>query len=374
MVRSWVLLAWLAGIGVAVAQPCGAQAKPKLAVTGDIRFRLEDDWDSRTPAGALRPDRARARIRARLAAALDLGDGFKAMARVRTAADGSQQNANVTFADFSGNNVDRLNVIADRYSVAWQRKLGGVEVGRMPFPFFTQNEYFWDGDIDPLGAVGNLAVSLGGSAKLKLNMGAFRLPVGHALFSGALYAGQAVFTLPGMTFATGLFRFDADLREPDRLLLLDGNGGRGYAVLAINGQYVVRRARLPPLTMGVDFYRNLQGYGAAADAVSRSNDDQRTGYVFSAAWGDTAAARHFQVGYRYFHIEKLAVDSSYSHDDVARLGTPAQADLTDLKGSDVFANYAVTKRLTLGMRTMFTHRITNVEDDRRTRFDLVYSF
>jgi hypothetical protein len=209
--------------------------------------------------------------------------------------------------------------------------------------------------------------------KLKFNAGAFKLPVSLARYSGALYAGQAVFTAPRVTFAAGLFRFDADLRDPDRFMLLDDNGSRDYAVLAINSQYVVR-AGGRPLTVGGDFYRNLKGYGSAPDAVGGSNDGQRTGYVLSAAWGDLRSPRHFQLGYRYFRMEMLAVDSSYSHDDVARLGTPAQADLTDLKGSDVFANYVVTKRLTLGVRAMFTHRITNAEGNRRARFDLVYNF
>jgi len=52
---------------------------PKLDIQGEARLRLEEDWDSRTPAGAKRPDRARATIRMRLAGTLDLGDGFRLM-------------------------------------------------------------------------------------------------------------------------------------------------------------------------------------------------------------------------------------------------------------------------------------------------------
>jgi hypothetical protein len=83
---------------------------------------------------------------------------------------------------------------------------------------------------------------------------------------------------------------------------------------------------------------------------------------------------HFQLGYRYFHMERLAVNASYAHDDLARFGTAAQAALTDLKGHDLYANVAITKELTIGVRAMAVERITNIEDGKRARLDLVYKF
>ena len=73
-------------------------------------------------------------------------------------------------------------------------------------------------------------------------------------------------------------------------------------------------------------------------------------------------------------MEKLAVDASYAHDDLARLGTASQAALTDLRGHDLYANYAVTGHLTAGVRTIFSHRLSNAEDDDRARFDVSYAF
>jgi hypothetical protein len=353
--------------------PAMTRAAPKIDLQGDLRLRLEDDWNGQTAAGVTRPDRVRTRVRARLAATVDLGGGLRLLGRVRTAAPNSQQGANVTFADFDHNPTEHLRIFADRYSLAWQGKRGGFEAGRMVFPFFTQNEYFWDADIDPLGGAANISIPLGGKARVRLNGGAFALPSGLTHYSGHLYAGQAVVTAGRSTLAGGFFRFDADPADPDRLVQLDNDGARDYSVLAFNGQYRATAAG-KPLTLGADLYRNLQTYRSAIDPISQAYRNQRTGYVLSAAWGDTAASRHVQIGYRHFHMEKLAVDASYSHDDAARLGTAAQAALTDLKGDDLFANYAISKQLVVGVRTILAQRISTVERGNRVRLDVVFSF
>jgi hypothetical protein len=257
--------------------------------------------------------------------------------------------------------------------LAWQGKSAGFEVGRMAFPFFTPNEYFWDGDISPLGLAGHVALPFSESLKLRFNAGGFSLPAGLTGYSGELFGGQAVLESSSAKLAAGLFRLDADGSDPDAALLLEGNGARDYTVLALNAQY-----RLPaggrPLTLGADIYRNLQSYRNSADPVSFTNRNERTGYVLSAAWGDTSQPGHFQLCYRWFRMERLAVNASYAHDDVARFGTASQATLTDLKGHDVYANYAVTRSLTVGARAMAVERLTSIEDGRRARLDLVYKF
>ncbi|HET8611587.1 MAG TPA: hypothetical protein VFL92_02350, partial [Sphingomonas sp.] len=188
-----------------------------------------------------------------------------------------------------------------------------------------------------------------------------------------LLAAQAVGKSGRITAAAGLFDFEADRGDPDRLLLLDDNGSRDYTVLALNGRYVLP-LRGKPLAIGADLYRNLRNYRHSADPISRAYADQRTGYVLSASLGDTAKAGHFELGYRYFRMEKLAVDASYAHDDVARFGTPSEASLTDLEGHDLYANYALSRSLTAGFRVMIVHRITNAENGKRARFDIIFSF
>jgi len=358
-------------VALALASPAAiAQDTAPFAVSGDLRLRFEQDWDSQTASGAKREERTRARIRARINAKAELGNGFVFKGRVRTGGDGSQQNANITFADFDDNRTDELKVVVDQYSLVWQGSSGGVEAGRMAFPFFTANEYFWDGDVSPLGVAGNASVPMFG-AKLKLNAGGFKLPIGLRDYAGDLFAGQAVLESGAATVAAGVFGFDADVDDSDRRLLLDGNGSRDYTILAANAQYKFRVGG-KALVLNADLYQNLEDYARTADAISRANRDERTGYVVAAAWGDTNGPGHLQVGYRYFHIEKLAVNASYAHDDVARFGTAAQAALTDLEGHDVYANCAITSALTIGVRAMIVERLSNREDAKRARVDFIY--
>ena len=365
---------WTLASASALLLHAPAQANPLAPkVTADIRVRLEQDWDSTTATGAPRADRLRSRIRARVAARFAPADHLTVTMRVRTGGKGSQQNANVTFADFSGNRPDRLGLALDQFAIGWKGKVAGLEAGRMIFPFFTQNEFMWDADINPLGVAANAALPLGKQATLKATLGYFALPVGLADYSGRLAAGQLTYSDRHVTLAGGIFHMEPSRSDPDRLTLLDGNGQRVYTVLALNGRYTQKLAGRP-LTLGIDLFHNLKNYRDPLDTVGLANNNQRTGYVFSASLGDTSAPRHIQLGYRYFHIERLAVNSSYSHDDVSRLGVPSQAANSDLAGHDIYANYAVNRHLTAGLRFMLVHRLTNPENGKRFRLDLTYSF
>ena len=362
-VNRWQMWRWTFAIPVALGLNAPALANPlKPKLSADIRVRLEQDWDSTTATGAPRADRLRSRIRARLAARIEPAEHLSVALRVRTGGKGSQQNANVTFADFSGNPNEKLGVSLDQFEIDWKGKSAGIQIGRMTYPFFTQNEFMWDADINPLGLAAYASLSLGKQATLKATIGHFALPVGLAHYSGQLTAGQLAYSDRHVTLAGGIFHFQPSLTDPDRLRLLDGNGQRVYTVLVLNGRYTQKLAG-KPLAMGVELFHNLEQYRDPSDNVGFANNDQRDGYVLSAAVGDSAAPRHFQFGYRYFHIERLAVNSSYSHDDISRLGVPSQAANSDLAGHDIFANYAVNRHLTAGIRFIFAHRLTNPEDN-----------
>ena len=366
----------MAACALAAAIPAHAQDKSALDLSADVRLRLEQDWDSMTGAGTMRDDRLRSRIRVRVNAAYDLGGGFSASARLRTGMPGSQQNANNTFIDFDHNAKGKAQPVLDRYALGWSGEHGGVSAGRMAFPFFTPNEYFWDGDISPLGVAGNAKATPGDGLSGELRGGAFMLPVGLGHYSGELYAGQAVanFGPKGQTLlAAGLFAFQADPADAQAALLLEGNGARDYSVLAINAQHTANLNGLP-LVLGADFYQNLKNYAGASDAFTLANRDQRIGYVLSATLGAAAKPGEWQVGYRYSRIERLALNSSYSHDDIARFGSATQAALTGTRGHDLFVEYRVSKPFSIGARAMQVDRLHSVEDGKRARLDLVYRF
>ena len=268
-------------LGGLVLSSNAALAKPAIPkISGDFRLRSEVDWDSVTAAGMPRKDRARSRLRARLAVSESLAKGLTLNLRVRTGGKGSQQNANVTFGDYSGNRPEPLGVSLDRFEISWTGKHAVVSAGRMAFPFFTQNEFFWDADINPLGLAGSVTLPLGGKRTLKATVGQFTLPVGLADYSGGLTAGQVTYSDSHATLAAGLFHMQPSRSDPDRLNLLDGNGQRAYTVLAVNGRYA-RKIDKVTLTVGADFFRNLTSYSDPADPIGLANTKRRTGYVLS---------------------------------------------------------------------------------------------
>src|SRR5690606_18434826 len=68
-----------------------AQEQSRLSLSGDLRLRFEQDWDSQNPAGGERTDRARGRVRARASAGYQFSDDWSGGLRVRTGSTHSQQ-------------------------------------------------------------------------------------------------------------------------------------------------------------------------------------------------------------------------------------------------------------------------------------------
>ena len=80
--------------------------------------------------------------------------------------------------------------------------------GRNSFPFWKQNELFWDDDATPAGVAASYEVPLR-QARIQFNGGFFALPDGGVDFNGQMGAGQAVFSAGSdplrITLAGGFF-------------------------------------------------------------------------------------------------------------------------------------------------------------------------
>lgn len=119
-----------------------------LTFYGDMRLRYEVDWDSHTAAGALRDDRHRGRIRTRAGLNYRFSDEWSAGARARTGDSRSQQSPHLTFVTDDGPR-DELDFVVDRYFVQYKGGPFLSWAGRNLFPFWQQNELFWDEGRDP---------------------------------------------------------------------------------------------------------------------------------------------------------------------------------------------------------------------------------
>lgn len=354
--------------------PLDDQGKVKLS--GDLRFRLEADRDSVNPAGVPRADRTRARIRARLGLTADVSPKLRLGLRLRSGSRDSQQSPHVTVADFDGNPTGDRDVLLDRWYLRWSGDRTRVTLGRDSFPFWKQNEFFWDDDVTPAGL--SVAHHLqGDKADISLRGGFFTLLDGAVDFHGEMAAGQVVVSgkrgTATLTGASGLYVFEG---EPGAELLRNGNGARDSTVWVSSFQVsrpVGDAGR--PLTLGADAMVNLESYSRDdPDPFTAAHHDETDGFVLSVRWGATKEPGDWLVGYAYARIEALAVHASYAQDDWFRWGSATQTDSSDYWGHELRFGYAFRKDLDLLARLYTAEALTSVQDGNRFRVDLNYRF
>lgn len=373
-----ILLAGLvSGLGSAGAPRANVYENEHLRVFADLRARLESDFDSQTAAGADRDDRTRIRVRARLGLRYDPTDYLSFGIRLRSGSDDSQQSPHITVVDFDDNETGDSDFNLDQWFLKGDWKHGWAWLGRNSFPFWKQNELFWDDDVTPAGLAGGVRWDVG-DGELTAQGGYFSLPVGMQEFAGNLGAAQAFYTTPvgkaGITAAVGVFKFDAATEDSDAAALLNGNGSRDYTIWT--GSVQVRlKAKGLPLILGMDYMDNTESYAATdPDPFTAANHDETDGYVISAKLGSLEEKGDWLAAYYFARIETFAVNSSFAQDDWVRWGSATETRSSNLKGHELRFAYAFEKNIKLVTRLYLVEAITTDEDGSRFRVDLNFKF
>lgn len=371
------VLACLAALAAPAPQVLAAPPQEpdrRLHWQADIRLRFESDWASRQADGAERADRSRFRTRARLALRIAPVSLLTLGVRARSGSRDSQQSPHVTIADLDGNPPGDRHALLDQ----WYAQVSGARFsawgGRNGFPFWKQNELFWDDDVTLAGVAARYGTAWKG-LRLTLNAGGFALPDGGTGFNGSMGAGQLVVSAPAgplaLTGAAGVFVLDG---APGAEHLRAGNGARDYTIWVGNVQ-AQWRAWGRPVTLGLDVMHNGEDYSAAdPDPVTAANHDQRDGFVASLGVGGLGPGGAWSVGYAYARIETLAVNASYAQDDWVRWGSAAQTDSSDLRGHEIRVGYALSGSSNLLARVYLVEAITSVQDGKRFRLDFNHTF
>jgi len=369
---SFALAASLGALA-AHAQDAAKKSSP-LAITGDLRLRYEEDWDSQTAGGVERTDRTRGRMRARVNFAYAFEDkAWTAGTRIRTGSTHSQQSPHLTFASDDGVRDD-LEFVFDRYFVQYKKEELTAWAGRNSWPFWQQNEFFWDDDVTPTGVAGTYETTAG-KGKLTSVLGAFALPDGGYGLNGNLFGAQVRYGAPvgngQFTIAGALHKLDGSTGAED---LRNRNGERDY-LLGVLGVQWSTPVGGRPLTLGVDLYNNFEDYDAAdAAPLAAVNADETLGYVLSVQYGQLKKPRDWQIGYYYAHIETFSVNASFAQDDWVRWGSATQTDGSDGEGHELRGSYMLTPRLNLVARLFVVDAITSVQDGKRFRLDVNWRF
>ncbi|ANM31884.1 hypothetical protein ABI59_23450 [Acidobacteria bacterium Mor1] len=362
----WLVIGVLVGVAV-WAEP---ERDCTLCPFGDLRLRLEEDWASHRSDGTLRKDRLRLRTRVRLGARWEASRRTRVELRARVGAAEAQQSPHVTLEDFQGNPRGAADLVLDRWQIEVRGEHGRWSVGRQAFPFWRPTEMTWDDDVTPAG-VSYRQIVAGGAGSLRLGYAA--LPDGMRDFDGTLLGAQYVDTrkLGELRFisAGGLMALRGD--HPAKHLR-HGDGERDYTLFTASLRIDARLAGRA-VTGGVELIRNLERYDDPADSFGMAFGDQRSGLVLFIDYGSLVKGA-WLFGWRYAHIEALAVNASFAQDDWVRWGSATQVDASDLEGHELRVGRGTGRRSNLLLRVFTVDSVTSGQDGNRARLDLNYRF
>jgi len=373
--REKVIVFLICALGVAVGQAVPGEDKDNpFAWYGDLRLRYEADFDSEKIDRSEVDDRNRGRIRARVGANYQVNPDVKIGARLRTGDSRSQQSPHLTFVNDQNVDNDDLDFVLDKLFVGYNR-VCQAWVGRNSFPFWKQNELFWDDDVALTGTSASFTHETNGS--LTATVGAFMLPDGGYDMHGQMGAGQLKYSVGlandvNFIGAAGLFCMSGDGGSTN---LRNGNGDREYTTGAVNFQLKCQLGDVP-VSLGTDVYHNFKDYDVtSSDAYAAEHRDQDFGCVYSVVFGELQTHGDWLLGYYYANIGALAVNASYAQDDWFRFGgRNGQTDSSDFRGHELRLAYAIRQDLNLVSRLYIVDRITNPQKGKRFRIDLNWTF
>ena len=346
-----------------------AQVKnTKLKLFGDIRNRIENDWDSQKQDGTMRKDRSRLRLRFRFGFEYNYNSILQLGGRIRT---GNPLGTQSPHTDY-GNELIPKSLVLDKAYVKVKWHKGYFWAGKNSYPFWKQNEMFWDDDATPEGMAVSHTLYACNKNSIKLIGGYFLLDNSSSNSfndKAKFWQTQAVFNFYLNNFnlqtAIGYLSFKENNSQPD-LRLLDLN----YHLVQTGTNISFPFIRGKNIKLGIDISYNLFDY-----KNSIYNKNQKTGYVGSIKYGNLNSSGNFLIGYYYAHIEKYAVVPGYAQDDWVRWGSSTVARSSNFQGHEFRIAYAFAKSHNIVIRLYLVNGImpeknqVQLESGKRLRID-----
>lgn len=351
-----------------------------LQLTADIRLRVEHDWDSMKSDSTMRKDRTRFRFRLRFGASYQYkwaSMGF----RIRSGNLNDQQGPHVTLGGGSGE-FSPIQIGIEKAYLQAQHKWFKIWFGKNTFPFFKQNELFWNDNVYPEG----IALKTKHPFKSKVvsgldvNAGYFVVSSnGKFLDTDRFFLGiQPVvrFWNDRIRVYPSFYYFNALQNIPDG----KGTYDVRYAVLH-SGIEVKARAKHPSVIVGADHYINLSEL-TSNDSIPVGFRNEKTGAVASLKIGSLKRKHGWTVHLYYAYLQKYAVVDYFQQNDWARwdysFADATGSKLTNSQGVELRLGYSPLKNLTFIFRGYWLQRIKKegiaLEDGYRVRFDINFGF
>ena len=352
------------------------QEKPlaeNLRFEADFRFRVEHDWDVRTPSGEFLPDRSRLRYRVRAGLSYTATTWLTMGMRLRTGDPRKQQDPQITLGDeFSG-----IPVSFEKAYAGFNKNWFHGWLGKNTFPFLKHNELFWSDNVFPEGVAigGTFPQNSGLVSEIGMRASHFIFITNSAGFGEDSYVQglQAYIELGQDRFklfpAFYYFRQMPDIPDGNETFRLNYKIGH----LGMDAGIWPGKA----LRAEIDLYHNFENLGAN-DSIPVQFRDQKNGLVLALRYGDLTKKGNWHASLTYTHLERFAAVDYLAQNDWARwdyssLGSP-DGRLTNMKGFELVVAYAINPKIDLQMRTYLVKQLVAVgaftETNSRIRFDI----
>ena len=356
------------------------ESAKKITFSGDFRFRIEKDWNSRKSDGTYRDDRTRLRFRIRAGMNYRpinwarFGIGF------RTGFREKQQDPQLTLGD-GYQEFNSVPLSFDKLFFSVKHEWLEAWIGRNSFPFERQNELFWSDNVSPDGVYLSALFETKPDwiESVKFSSGLFTMFNSYGTFDNDSFIGVLQVTTSHWNGRLKVFpTFYHFNSMPD---IPDGNESYRFAYSILHLGSHLLAFEHPRIIVGLDLYQNIQNY-QQNDAIPKDLRDQKKGIVTSILWGSLAKKGDIMLGAYYLYMERYAAVDFLAQNDWARWDYSNHGSrdgrLTNFKGLELMAGYRISKRFRLKMRYFTVDQIipygVAFENGNRIRLDLDITF
>ncbi len=352
----------------------------KLKFTGDFRFRVEEDWNSRKSDGTYRDNRSRLRYRFRFGLNYQLTNWASFGMRLRTGYIAKQQDPHLTLGDGFGEFSD-LPINFEKVFFKFQYQEFSGWLGKNTFPFEKQNELFWSDNVYPEGVFLN--------AKFPLEskyLESISIRVGHFITSSKGKSFDEDNYFQGIQLLTTHFQnrlqlfpsfyyFNNVPNIPDA----QGTYNLKYSILHFGGNYIL--VQKPHINIGLDLYKNIADL-QKNDSIPHNLQNQNKGIVANIGIGTMKEPKDWTVQLYYTNLERYTFIDFYAQNDWTRWDYSSQGSpdgrLTNFKGIELMGAYVINKYMKLKVRYFMVDQIIPYgefgETGNRIRLDLDVGF
>ncbi len=352
----------------------------KLTFSADTRLRLEYDWDRMTADGIMNADRARMRFRFRFGFDYQWSTSIRFGARMRSGDPEDQQSPHWTL----GKEFEVYSFKIDKVYIAGKHQSFWWWAGKNNYPFWKQNELFWDDDVVPEGFSCGLNLKLDEQLTLNPAGGLFISNSAGSFFDddGLVYIGQLAgrqqLKYSTLNFASGIYLFHNinDLNQKPLDSKID------YNIWITSAQIHFKEKN--SFKAGFDLIYNFKSLEEYAWITETNLENEKLAWVATLSFGELSDRGDLQLGYSYAHIPKYALVDYFAQDDWTSWSFPENTPGTrssNFKGHEFQAAYAfgpsfnVVTRLYLvnGLKKNDT-QAASLESANRFRVDLNIGF